>query len=214
MDIQIERVLSQNITLLYESLDLQAVDGSKLKRLMGSQTKPMVMDTPEVIVAVYPTAVTLIQIGDRRVRITNQQQSEVIGQVPLWDLSVKCNQLVSEQSTKLVAYGFNYDLGTVVKDGDAYRMTQDLFIADTTKLNGAIDGKLLSFVPRLRFRRGTARYDLVLEPLDPQRIKVHLNTHYESESIVLPSASQLQTSFFEEYEYLVSMVPRLYKVVE
>jgi len=87
MEIQIQTVLSQNITLVYDSLDLQAIDSGELKGLMGVQTKPMLMDTPEMIVAVYPPEPTVIQIGDRRIRITFQQHNEDIGRVALWEIA-------------------------------------------------------------------------------------------------------------------------------
>lgn len=214
MQTRIQRVLSQNITLVYESLNLQAVDGSKLKRLMGAETAPLLMDTPAIMVAVYPPEPILIQIADRRIRITNQQQSEEAGKVPLWDIAVKCNQLVAEPRPELVAYGFNYDLGVGVEGGNADQAAIALFIADRDGVNGLLDGQLLSLVPRLRFRRGETRYDLVLDPMGPDRMKVNLNAHYESQRVVLPSAARLQASYMSEFEYLVEMLPRLFEAVD
>ena len=210
MAIEIPTVLGQNITLLYDSLDLLAIDSSKLKGLMGSQARPIVMDTPDMIVTVYPAESVVIQMGDRRTRITLQQHSKDIGGVPLWEIALKCDQLVSAQST-LSAYGFNYDVGVVLTGEDANKAVLDLFIPDTQVIESAIEGDLLSFVPRLIFRRGQTRYDLVLEPTAEERIKVHLNAHFEFEGITLPQQDQLETSFREEFGYLVSMLPRLFE---
>ena len=151
--VNISTVLSQNITLLYDSLDLEAIDSDGLKRLMGSQAKPMVMDTPGVIVAVYPAESLVIQVGDRRTRITLQQHSDDIGSVPLWKIALKCDQLVTKTPVTLNAYGFNYDVGVELSGKDANQAILDLFIPDPGMVEGALGGYLLSFVPRLRFQR-------------------------------------------------------------
>jgi len=211
VDINVSIVLSQNMTLVYDSLDLQAIDSSELKRLMGIQTKPMVIDAPEMIVAVYPPEPTVIQIGDSRIRITLSQNSKEIGGVPLWEIAVKCSRLVSESKSKLVAYGFNYDIGAELVSGNAYKVTKELFVSNPKMIESALGGYILSFVPRFIFQRDQTRYDLVLEPLDEQRIKVHMNAHFEFEGIALPSQDQLQVSFYEEYKYLGSILPRLFE---
>lgn len=211
MEIKIQTVLSQNITLVYDSLDLQAIGSSELKGLMGVQAKPMVMDTPEMIVAVYPPEPTVIQIGDRRIRITVQKHSEDIGGIPLWAIAFKCNQLVPKPESTLVAYGFNYDVGLALADGNAHEVTIDLFVSNPQVIEDALEGHLLSFIPRLRFQRGQTRYDLVLEPIDEERMKVHMNAHFEFGGITLPPQDQIRAFFYEEYGYLVSMLPRLFE---
>lgn len=209
MEIEIQTILTQNITLVYDSLDPQGIDSGELKGLMGIQTKPMVMDTPEMIVAVYPPEPTVIQIGDRRIRITLPQHSEDIGKVPLWEIAVKCNQLVPESKSALLAYGFNYDVVVALAGGNAQEVTIDLFVSNREAIEDALEGGLLSFIPRCQFQRGETRYDLVLEPLDAQRMKVHLNAHFEVKGMALPPGDQLQASFYQEFEYLVSMLPKL-----
>jgi len=209
--VEISTVLAQNITLLYDSLDLQAIDSSELKKFMGSQAKPMVMDMPEMIVVVYPAEPLVIQMGDRRTRITLQQGSHDIGELPLWEIALKCNQLVAKTKSTLVAYGFNYDVGVILTSENANEAVLDLFISDSQVIEDALEGHILSFVPRLIFQQDQTRYDLVLEPMAEQRIKVHLNAHFEFEGIVLPHKDQLKASFHEEFEYLASILPRLFK---
>jgi len=207
VDIDIQRVLSQNLTLVYDSLDLQTIDSSKLKGLMGVEAKAMVMDTPGMIVAVYPPDPIIIQMGDKRTRITLQRQSEDIGAVPLWEIVVKCHQLVPQ--AQLVAYGFNYDVGAVVADGNAYTITMNLFVSNRQMIENVLEGHLWSFVPRLKFKRGGTLYDLILEPRDEQRIKAHFNAHFQDNT--LPPQDQLEGSFRQEFGYLVSMLPRLFE---
>lgn len=203
----IEVLLSQNITLVYKALDLQAIDSRKLKGLIGDQVQPMVMDTPDMIVVVYPKAPLIIQLGDKRIRIMLQKESKELGSLPLWEIATKCNQLVSEST--LVAYGFNYDVGVALAGGNAHATTIDLFVPNRQMIESTLEGHLLSFIPRVKFQREQTRYDLVLEPIDEQHIKVHMNSHFEFDGIILPSQDQLQASFYREYEYLASMLPRL-----
>jgi hypothetical protein len=157
MSIEPPVVLSQNITLLYTSLDLQDIDSSELKGLMGAEAKAMVMDVPDMIVTVYPATPLIIQIGDRRIRITFQRESNDIGPVPLWEVALKCHQLVPQ--FQLAAYGFNYDLGVLATDGNAQTIALDLFVPDRRMLEDIFEGQLLSFVPRLKFKRDRAVYD-------------------------------------------------------
>jgi len=209
MDIDIQRVLSQNITLVYDSLDLRTIDTSELKGLMGVEAKPMVMDTPEMIVAVYPPHPLIIQIGDRRIRVTFPRESEDIGAVPLWEIAIKCHQLVPQ--SQLVAYGFNYDVEVELAGGNAHKVMLDLFVSNPKMIENALKGHLVSSIPRIKFRRGQTIYDLVLEPVDEQHLKVHLNAHFQFEGITLPSEDRLEESFRHEFGYLTSMLPRLFE---
>lgn len=207
VDIDIPAVLSQNITLVYDSLDLQTIDSSKLKEL--TDAKAMVMDTPEMIVAVYPAAPIIIQMGDGRTRVTLQRESEDIGSVPLWEIALKCNRLAPKSA--LVAYGFNYDVAVEFAGGNAHTIMTGLFVSDPQRIENALEGHLLSSIPRLKFRRGQTLYDLVLEPINEQHIKAHLNAHFEFEGISLPSQDQLEAFFRQEFEYLISVLSRLFE---
>jgi len=207
MNLDVSTVLMQNITLVYDSLDLQTIDSSKLKGLVGVEARATVMDTPEMIVAVYPPTPIIIQMGDRRTRITFQQESEDVGGTPLWTIAFHCHELVPQ--SQLVAYGFNYDVGGVVRKGNAQKIAMELFLRDQTMLEEKLGGRLLSFIPRLKFERDRTLYDLILEPLNEQRIKVHLNAHFESN--ILPSQDQLEMSFRQEFQYLFSMLPELFE---
>ncbi len=210
MNIEVHTTLNQNITIVYDTLVPQTIDSSELKKLMGTQTKPVVMDTPEMVVAVYPPEPTVIQIGDNRIRITLAPNKD-IGSVPLWEVASRCHQLVPKSKSKLVAYGFNYDVIAMLASGNAYQTTTDLFISDSTMFENVLEGRLLSFIPRIRFERLQALYDLVLEPIDEQHIKAHLNVHFSSVEIVLPPNDQLQNAFYEQYENLCSILYSLFR---
>jgi hypothetical protein len=209
--IEAQTALSRNITLVYDLLDLQTINTSDLKELVDSQTRPVVMDTPEMIVAVYQSELTIIQIADQHIRITSQKQSQDIGDVPLWEIAFKCNQLVPESKSALFAYGFNYDVGAVLADGNAHTTIIASFISDLPKIENVLEGHLSSFTPRLTFQKDQKRYNLILEVVEEQQIKAHLNAHFEFKDITLPPLDQLKASFYEEYDYLISLLPKLFE---
>ena len=211
MDITIQTVLNQNITIVYDSLDLQTIDISGLKAIMGDQVKPMVMDTPEMIVAVYPLGPTFVQVGDKRIRITTPQPTKDLGGVALWEIAVKCANLIPASKSTLISYGFNYEVGVGLAGDSAPRVSINRFAANPQSVEHALGGRLLSFIPRFRFQRDQHHYDLVIEPTDEQHIRVYMNSHFEFAGITLPSQDQLQSSFYEEYGFLVSMLPGLLK---
>lgn len=208
MSIEVQTILNQNITVVFDSLDLHDINSSVLKSLMGREIRATVMDTPEMVVAVYPPAPTIIQIGDRRIRVNLPQDTRELGQVPLWDLARASAALVPSESAP-VAYGFNYDVGVVINHVDANELLIQQFIHSPEELNQKLGGSLISTIPRFRFQRDEIRYDLVLEPTDKDHLKIHLNVHYELSGQSLPDSDILRRAYRKEYERLVEMLPVL-----
>jgi hypothetical protein len=193
--------------LLYNTLNLGAIDTKKLKVFMD--VEGVLMDTPEMIVALFPTIPLIIQMGDSRTRITLQRESQEVGDVPLWEFAQYCNGIALDAEAKLVAYGFNYDFIAQVTDGDAHMATLELFLSNQQALEGILRGRFFSFVPRFKLKRDETLYDLILEPLDEKRIKAHLNVHFGVNT--LPSQEQLKDSFHLESAYLTSILPELFQ---
>ncbi|NLF13584.1 MAG: hypothetical protein GX597_17520 [Anaerolineaceae bacterium] len=210
MNYPVASILSQNITLLYDRLDLPSVNIDELKQLPGAETQPMVMATPEMVVVMYPSEHVVIQIGDRRVRLTLPEPNAELGSAPLPEFAQQCNRLVRKASSNLVAYGFNYDVLVGMGDSNANELSIEIFIADRNKVESAIQGKLMSFAPRFRFQREQKRYDLVLEPVDEHHIQAHFNSHSEFANIGLPSAGRLRKSFHEEFSFLSSILKSIF----
>jgi len=202
--VDISTVLLQDITLVYDSLDLQTIDTGELKTLLD--IKPVVMDTPELIVTIFPPIQLVIQFGDRRIRITHQQKVKEIGGVPLWEIAHKCCQLIPK--SQLIAYGFNYDVGVVITEQDPQEVTRNLFISDPSLIDDLLEANLVAFTPRLKFEKNEIVYDLLLELLDEKRIKVHLNTHFSANE--LPTQDMLKQSFYEEFEYFLSLLSKIF----
>lgn len=208
MTIEIEALLNQNITIVCDSLDLASVDSSKLKTLRGAASQAAIMDVPEMIVAVFPPEPLLVQIGDNRVRITLQGPHK-LGSVPLWDYVFKCMKLVGLPRTRVIAYGFNYDAIAKVRTVPASDLLKQRVIGDAAVIEEKLGGQLQSISPRLRFVRTGVSYDLILEQLDDERIKSHLNAHFDVAKQGLPLPEKLKKEYLEQYRYFEEVVSRL-----
>lgn len=207
MNIEIQTVLSQNITIVFDSLDLTLIDFSKLKNLRGDKTQPVLMDTPEMVVAIFPPEPLIVQIGDKRIRLTLQGAHDV-GSVPLWDFTTQCTRLVPKSKSNVIAYGFNYEIRVMVHDEQAIDVIQERFLCDATQFEQGVEGDLQSFTPRFKYTRKGTSYDLILEPTDGQHVKAHLNAHFASQNR-LPSPQKLKSSYLEEYQYFTGTISKL-----
>ena len=204
-----QTILSQNITVVYDSLDLSTVDTKVLRNLFGNEIRPTIMDTPEMIVGVFAPKPLFIQIGERRIRITNNQNTEKIGEIPLWKITTQSQEMLPENKFTTVAFGFNYDIGVVFEDIPVHEILKNRFMANLDTLQKDLNGEVLSFTPRMRFNRKETRYDFALEPIDDQHIKAHLNAHFQLDGDVLPSEEEMEQLFKDEYQYFSEMLVRI-----
>lgn len=207
----LEAVIGRNITLVYDALDIQAIDRNKLRELMQNG-QPTIMDTPEMVVAVFPPEPWFVQIGDRRIRLTLPIEMPLLGDFPLWEYAVKAHALVPAGKSSLIAYGFNYDVGVRFPDQIVSDVLNQKFVGNRERLEAEINGELLIFAPRVIFKSSEIRYDLVFEPLDDHRIKVHLNAHFEAKGIQLPTQDDIKKSYMEQFEYLTAALTNLFQV--
>lgn len=204
-------ILKQNITVAYESLNLQTIDTSKLKSLL-KKVAPMVMDTPEMIVAIYPIGPLIIQFADNRIRITLQKETQdfknigIDNGIHLWKVMLETHRLVNEP--KLSAYGFNYDIGAVV-NSNIQTLIKDVFMFNTEQIEIALNANQIIFLPRVKFERNQIVYDLIFEPINDQRIVTHLNVHFETNTF--PNQETLRQSFREQFNYLIGVHSNLFE---
>lgn len=205
MTVSIEKILTQNITVVYESLDYRSIDSNILKNMIEN-TQSVVMDTPENIVAIYPSKQVVIMIGDRRIKITNQAQSDEIAEIPLWDYVRRCHDSLS--NAKVVAYGFNYDVGVSLGEINANEMVLNSFLENRGEMEDIFEGGIENFIPRYKFRRDGTLNDLFFEVLGENKVKVHLNTHFEQDE--LPPKDVIAEQYRTQFAYFQSLVPKLF----
>ena len=204
----IEAVFGRNITIVYDALDLQAIDRNKLRGVIPDIT-PTVMDMPEMVVAVYPPSPWLIQIGDRRIRINVAAEIEGLGDFSLWEYAIKCNELISADKASLISYGYNFDFGVRFQQGTPRDALISRFVLNRAALEDTLQGTLTSYLPRMIFKTGDVQYDLVFELMNDAQMKVHGNAHFQYDGIQLPSLEGLKTSYMAQYEHLRNVIEKL-----
>lgn len=204
-----EAILSRNITLVYDSINLRHFDTSILKNLFEDKSNPAIVDTPEMIIAAFPELALVIQVGDRRIRITMQRETRDIEDFSIWEVASKTHLQVPPDKHSLVAYGFNFDVGLSVEGRDSKEFIVAAFLASETELAERLGGEITSFIPRIVYIRDGKKYDLVLEPLEDSRIKAHLNMHLDHTDLQLPASNELQAMYISEFAYLQEALERI-----
>ena len=208
MPAKLDKVFGRNITLVYNVLDLKQIDRNKLRDLI-SDINPAIMDTPEMIVAIFPPNPPIIQLGDNRIRISIPSEIEGLGDFPLWELAHKSHKLVKSDKSLLIAYGYNYDFGIILSDQSANNYLRSKFIVNQGHLESILEGNLVSFSPRIVYKDEKTQYDLIFEPLENLGIKLHSNAHFEIEDIELPDIDDLRYSFEHEFNHILRIVMKL-----
>lgn len=213
MNITNKKILNQNITLVYNSLDLQTIDRNELRTLFDGGASPTVIDAPGMLMIIVPPDPFIVQMTGNRVSVTLPQQTQEIGQKPIWDVAVNCEHLLSHTKSQLMAYGFNYDveIEIALENLSIHKLMISRFLATPDMFEKCIDGQLFSIVPRFVFLREHKKYDLGFEPVGERNFQVHLNVHYQVEKHPFPISEKLQKAFFEEFIYLESILPKILK---
>ena len=210
---KIESVVGQNITIVFDALDLSIINRESLRGFIETPNRPTIMDSPEVLVAVFPldAGVVILQFGDRRLRITAPNAVDEIGTYPLWTYASSSSTLIPEGKFTPIAYGFNYDVKAVLEDRDPRACLNSVFFRDINLVVSAVgDGQAMSIVPRLRYERDGLRHDLLLEPAENQLVKVHLNIHRQLDGEALPAESSLEYDYRRRFEYLDGVLKGLF----
>jgi hypothetical protein len=204
MKIEIETLSSQNITIVYKNLDIQSVDGRQIKKILGKDI--LVSELPEIMVFIRPDIPLIIQLEKQRFRITLQGMQENVEL--LWDIATNCYYLLP--NIELVAYGFNYDIRIISKEGDFIEHLNLAFINNLMQLGEQLGGESISITPRLKYQREKVLYDLILEPIDNSHLVSHFNAHYKYDGIEIKDGT-LKESYTETTDYWNEFLPRLFK---
>lgn len=194
----------RDITLSFSDLAPSKIDISKLKTLFDIQ--PAIIQAQDASIVIYPPLQLIIQLGQNRIRITHQQLSDRIDVIPLWDIASTCRKLASKQT--LSAYGLNYNV-VIPADSEAMRsVIKHRFVAEPKVMDELLDGEMLFFAPRIKFKRDAALYDFILEEETAGAIRSHLNVHFETKQ--LPSKAVLKKQFINEYEEFRQLLNRMF----
>jgi hypothetical protein len=207
-DILIE---GQNITLVYDNLDLREIDPGILKRKLSQATT--VVDTPQLIAVVDPTVPFFIQFADNRIRLTIQKKPYdpdtfgKFGSNNIWNLAFESNKFAEKQKRQLVAYGFNYDVVSKNGEGDYIQSLNKKFFIDVDGVKNILGVEDVLILPRLKFMHEDVQYDLRLEPINEADLKAHLNAHFAVNKF--PNVKNLRNHFVRNFGYLLEQLEKL-----
>jgi hypothetical protein len=191
-------VTSQNITIVYEQFKQDELDPREVKKLFEGEV--IVNDFPIASVFVWPQLDTIIQLGDRRFRITKQNSGS--NPVNLWDPSLKVNQMIGKP---VIAIGFNYDILITCGIGPQAVM-KNLFNHDMEKVNSIMGGKIINFTPRFQLQGGRFLYDFVTDIKNNDQLFVHVNSHLEK-----PTGKEIENLsdvFIDDLRTVIGMTER------
>ena len=208
MAARIETVFGRNITIAYDALDLQTLDRNMLREIIPG-LPPTVMDMPDMLVAVYPPLPWVIQVGDHRIRVNIAVEMEGLGDFPIWEYAIQAQKILPAGKSPLIAYGYNFDFGVRFDGITSQTGVISKFVPNRSALEEELQGNLVSYLPRLIFTSGKVQYDIVFEPMNDVRMKIHGNAHIQYPGIQAPSSEELKTSYILEFERLQNTISKL-----
>lgn len=194
----------RDITLAFEQINASGVNIRKLKTLFDMQ--PVVVETPDLSMIMYPPHQLIIQITDNRIRISHQKVLSNIDELPLWDIADTCRKLVANQH--LTGYGFNYNIISEIDLALHQAVINKWFLPNSEAVSNVLQGQIVTFTPRIVFERDAKLYDLIMEQATSKHLRAHLNVHFDEKR--LPGRAKLKANFIKEYEDFRMLLSRLY----
>jgi hypothetical protein len=161
---------------------------------------------PDLLVAIKPEDGSVVQFGDRRLRVT--APSPAGAPVDIWSLTHRCLQLVRRRS--VIAYGYNIDVGVLFDEATQEKDLRFLFKSDLEKIENMVGMTITGFIPRMIFQNGPIRMDVNMEALSGGRVKAHANFNIVSDTV--PDEEKLGQEFLEQCNVLNNFVAKLFTV--
>jgi len=201
-----QAVIAQtNITLVYESLSTSTIDLNRLRKELVGGLSPVITEIPDNAIALmYPQLQIGCMIGNNRVQVNDGSQ-EPVGSRPISAVVHAAHNIIG---SKLIAFGFNYEVLAVFDQDDLPASFKARFLCNPEDLEARLGGTIHNVGLRLNYRRESVACQLVLEPVEISKLRAHLNVHFESVN-QLPEANQLNASFQQEFDNFMQVLKAL-----
>ncbi len=191
-------VQSQNITFVYDAFSQDDIDPRQIKKLFDGPV--IVNDFPEVSLFVWPDMKIIVQIGDRRFRITKQES----GNAPfnLWDATRTANAIINKPP---IALGLNFDVSVQCEKSSA-KVIRQIFSTEIDSITAALSGEIVSFVPRFKLAQERMLYDFIIDTIDNPVLPFifHVNAHIEKPTA--DDLTYLDTLFTNQLGHVLDMI--------
>jgi len=188
MDTSSATLSAYNFIAVFRELRLNELLLRHARRLLPTLPNPLVTEIPnQLIGVVYPDHSIQCQFANRRVVVTHTSRNGIVGEAPFCDVAVAAVERARESGSRdIVAYGFNFDVFTKLRDYDRpgqYIIAR--FLADPNLLAAIFAGSVEDAGVKVTVARADCQvnFDLEGQPPDaPTELKAHVNYHFADQS--------------------------------
>ena len=209
MKIKSQEIKQLNITAVFSEIDHTSITAEKMREIFGlteeEKKKSPFFEIPGVKTLIMPPEKQKdISFESNRLRLNDKTGKEPKDSDLVQDFYKAFENLVDK--TKLIAYGFNYDILVTTEEPVEYRT----FVGEKmlSVLNG---GELSEAGMRMVYRKENKRFDFQISPIMGQsnQFLLHLNVHYDKNKI--EDFTLVQNQFIEGYSEIQKIINQLEK---
>jgi len=208
MKIKSQEIKQLNITAVFSEIDHTSITAEKMRNVFElteeEKKKSPFFEIPGIKTLIIPEKQKDVSFESNRLRVNDKSGKEPKESDLVQNFYKVFINLVDK--TKLIAYGFNYDILVTTEEPVEYR----IFIGEKmlSILNG---GDLSEAGMRMVYRRENKRFDLQISPImgQPKQFLIHLNVHYDKDKI--EDFTLIQNQFVEGYSEIQKIITQLEK---
>lgn len=208
MKIKSQETKQLNITAVFRELDHNFITVQKIREVLEldeteKKNSPF-FEIPGVKSLVMPSRQKDIAFESNKFRINEKSGKEPKDSDLVQDFNRTFENLVDK--TKLVAYGFNYDILVTTEEPVDYKT----FIGEKM-LSILNSGKLSEAGMKMVYQKDNKKFDLQISPIGgrPKQFLAHLNIHYAADKI--EDFELIQKEFVQGYSDIQNIISQLEK---
>jgi hypothetical protein len=208
MKIKSKEIKQMNITAVFIEIDHTSITAQKMREVFNlneeeNRNSPF-FEIPGVKSLVVPSRQKDIVFESNRLLVNDKSSKEPKDSDLVQDFHKAFDNLVDK--TKLVAYGFNYDILVTTVESVDYKT----FVGE--KMLSILNGGVLSEAGmRMVYKKDKKRFDLQISPIEglSKQFVAHLNIHYDINKI--EDFALIQNQFIQEYSEIQKIISQLEK---
>jgi len=208
MKIKSQEIKQLNITALFTEIDHASITAQKMREVLNlndaEKTNSPFFEIPGVKSLLVPSRQKDIVLEGNRLRVNEKSGKEPKNSNLVQDFQKALENLVDR--TKLVAYGFNYDILITTEEPMDYKT----FIGE--KMLSILNSGVLSEAGmRMVYKKDNKRFDLQISPIGglPKQFVAHLNIHYDINKI--EDFALIHNQFIQGYSEIQKIISQLEK---
>lgn len=208
MKIKSQEIKQLNITAVFTEIDHTLITTQKMREVFNlndteSKNSPF-FEIPGIKNLIVPSRQKDIVFEGNKLMVNEKSGKEPKDSKLVQDFQKALENLVDR--TKLVAYGFNYDILITTEELVDYKT----FVGE--KMLSILNGGILSEAGmRMVYKKDEKRFDLQISPIGglPKQFVVHLNIHYDINKI--EDFTLIQSQFIQGYSEIQKIISQLEK---